>query len=74
MAAEIMPFENDEDSGSTAPETLLLIPLDDTVVFPTLSVTRPVEVGDDEKVLLAPPSHAEYAGAAGDEQDLFVIS
>jgi ATP-dependent Lon protease len=62
MAAEIMPFENDENSGSNAPETLLLIPLDDTVVFPTMSVTLPVKVGDDEKVLLVPRRDGEYAG------------
>ena len=28
--------------------SLLLIPLDDTVVFPTMDVTLPVDVGDDE--------------------------
>ena len=28
---------------------LLLIPLDDTVVFPTMDVTLPVNVGDDER-------------------------
>ena len=33
---------------------LLLIPLDDTVVFPTMDVTLPVDVGDDERVLLVP--------------------
>ena len=62
MAAEIMPFESDENTEGNAPETLLLIPLDDTVVFPTMSVTLPVEVGDDEKVLLVPRSDGEYAG------------
>ena len=34
--------------------SLLLIPLDDTVVFPTMDVTLPVDVGDDERVLLIP--------------------
>jgi ATP-dependent Lon protease len=62
MAAEIMPFENDQNTEGNAPETLLLIPLDDTVVFPTMSVTLPVDVGDDEKVLLVPRSDGEYAG------------
>jgi ATP-dependent Lon protease len=33
---------------------LLLIPLDDTVVFPTMDVTLPVDVGDAEQVLLVP--------------------
>ena len=34
--------------------TLLLIPLEDTVVFPTMDVTLPVDVGDDDRVLLVP--------------------
>ena len=40
---------------------LLLVPLDDTVVFPTMDVTLPVEVGDDEQVLLVPRHEAEFA-------------
>ncbi len=40
---------------------LLLIPLDDTVVFPTMDVTLPVDVGDDERVLLVPRHGAEFA-------------
>ena len=34
--------------------SLLLVPLDDTVVFPTMDVTLPVDVGDEERVLLDP--------------------
>src|SRR5919199_371786 len=34
------------------PSTLLLIPLDDTVVFPTMDVTLPVDTGDEERVRL----------------------
>src|ERR671935_1097130 len=34
--------------------TLLFIPLEDTVVFPTMDVTLPIEVGDEERVLLVP--------------------
>src|ERR671930_806968 len=41
--------------------TLLLIPLDDTVVFPTMDVTLPVDVGDAERVLLVPRHEGEYA-------------
>src|SRR3954462_854607 len=41
--------------------TLLLIPLDDTVVFPTMDVTLPVDPGDDEQVLLVPRHDGEYA-------------
>src|ERR671933_443797 len=41
--------------------TLLLIPLDDTVVFPTMDVTLPVDTGDEERVLLVPRHDGEYA-------------
>src|SRR3954464_7103940 len=41
--------------------TLLLIPLDDTVVFPTMDVTLPVDPGDDERVLLVLRHEGEYA-------------
>ena len=40
---------------------LLLIPLDDTVVFPTMDVTLPVDVGGEERVLLVPRHDGEYA-------------
>src|SRR5436189_4033330 len=43
------------------PENLLLIPLDDTVVFPTMDVTLPVDTGDEEFVLLVPRHEGEYA-------------
>ena len=62
MADETKLPEEPESPEGVATETLLLIPLDDTVVFPTMSVTLPVEVGDDEKVLLVPRSDGEYAG------------
>src|SRR6266508_2974238 len=41
--------------------TLLLIPLEHTVVFPTMDVTLPVDVGDEERVLLVPRHEGEYA-------------
>ncbi|MGN6379794.1 MAG: endopeptidase La [Gaiellales bacterium] len=41
--------------------TLLLIPLDDTVVFPNMSVTLPIDPGSDERVLLAPRHHGDFA-------------
>src|SRR5215211_7660870 len=44
-----------------ASSTLLLIPLDDTVVFPTMDVTLPVDPGDEERVLLVPRHDGEYA-------------
>ena len=41
--------------------TLLLIPLDDTVVFPNMSVTLPIDVGTEERVLLVPRHENEFA-------------
>jgi ATP-dependent Lon protease len=41
--------------------SLLLIPLDDTVVFPTMDVTLPVDTGTDDRVLLVPRHEGEYA-------------
>ncbi|HZO37354.1 MAG TPA: endopeptidase La [Solirubrobacteraceae bacterium] len=40
---------------------LLLIPLDDTVVFPTMDLTLPIDVGDAERVLLVPRHDGDYA-------------
>src|SRR6478609_7990011 len=40
---------------------LLLIPLDDTVIFPTMDVTLPIDTGDAERVLLVPRHDGEYA-------------
>jgi len=40
---------------------LLLVPLDDTVVFPTMDVTLPVDVGDEARVLLVPRHDGEFA-------------
>jgi ATP-dependent Lon protease len=40
---------------------LLLIPLDDTVVFPTMDVTLPVDTGAEERVLLVPRHEDDYA-------------
>jgi ATP-dependent Lon protease len=41
--------------------SLLLIPLDDTVVFPTMDVTLPVDTGTEDRVLLVPRHDGEYA-------------
>ena len=40
---------------------LLLIPLEDVVVFPHMSVTLPVDIGDEERVLLVPRHDNAYA-------------
>ncbi len=40
---------------------LLLVPLEDAVVFPHMDVTLTVEVGDEERVLLVPRHENEFA-------------
>jgi len=41
--------------------TLLLVPLEDVVVFPHMSVTLPVDVRGEDRVLLVPRHENEYA-------------
>ncbi|MBA2615774.1 MAG: endopeptidase La [Actinobacteria bacterium] len=41
--------------------TLLLVPLEDIVVFPNMDVTLTVEVGDEDRVLLVPRHGNEFA-------------
>src|SRR6187549_2247219 len=41
--------------------TLLLVPLDDIVVFPNMNVTITADVGDEDRVLLVPRHDGEYA-------------
>src|SRR3954453_1633884 len=45
-----------------AVETLLLVPVDDSVVFPHMTVTLAVDVGDEERVLLVPRTGDQFAG------------
>jgi ATP-dependent Lon protease len=40
---------------------LLLVPLEDTVVFPGMNVTLTVDVGDEDRVVLVPRPESEYA-------------
>ena len=40
---------------------LLLVPLDDIVVFPGMSLTLAIEAGDEERVLLVPRHESEFA-------------
>jgi ATP-dependent Lon protease len=40
---------------------LLLVPLDDIVLFPNMSATLTVDVGDEPRVLLVPKHEGEYA-------------
>ncbi|MGI8922025.1 MAG: endopeptidase La [Solirubrobacteraceae bacterium] len=41
--------------------TLLLIPLEDTVVFPSMDVTLPIDVEGEERVLLVPRHDGDFA-------------
>ena len=41
--------------------TLLLVPLEDTVVFPNMNITLAADVGDEERVLLVPKHESSYA-------------
>ena len=42
-------------------ETLLLVPVDDSVVFPHMTVTLAVDAGDEERVVLVPRADEAYA-------------
>jgi ATP-dependent Lon protease len=42
-------------------ETLLLVPVDDSVVFPNMTVTLAIDVGDEDRVLLVPREDGEFA-------------
>ena len=41
--------------------TLLLVALEDVVVFPNMTVTLPVDTGDEDRVLLVPRHESAYA-------------
>jgi ATP-dependent Lon protease len=42
-------------------ETMLLVPVDDSVVFPTMTVTLAIDVGSEERVVLVPRKGEEFA-------------
>ena len=50
----------DHRSGQSG-RALLLVPLDDIVVFPNMNVTLAGDVGDEERVLLVPRHENDYA-------------
>jgi ATP-dependent Lon protease len=52
--------ENFPDHASEPKELLRLIPLDDTVVFPSMGITLTIDVGDDERVVLVPRHDNEF--------------
>jgi ATP-dependent Lon protease len=52
--------EQHQTQPSIPKQTLRLIPLEDTVVFPSMGITLTVEVGDDERVVLVPRHENEF--------------
>ncbi|MDQ3823639.1 MAG: endopeptidase La [Actinomycetota bacterium] len=42
-------------------ETMLLVPVDDSVVFPTMTVTLAIDVGTEDRVVLVPRKGDEFA-------------
>jgi ATP-dependent Lon protease len=40
---------------------LLLVPLEDAVVFPGMTITLTIDIGDDDRVVLVPRHESEYA-------------
>ena len=57
------PSPSSQDGKSPAQPrkpVLRLIPLDDTVVFPSMGITLTVDVGDDERVVLVPRHENEF--------------
>ncbi|MGI8750136.1 MAG: LON peptidase substrate-binding domain-containing protein, partial [Thermoleophilaceae bacterium] len=42
-------------------ETLLLVPVDDSVVFPNMTLTLAIDIGDEERVLIVPRKDDELA-------------
>ena len=42
-------------------ETLLLVPLDDALIFPGMTATLALDLGEEERVLLVPRSEGEFA-------------
>jgi ATP-dependent Lon protease len=52
--------EQHKTQPSVPKPTLRLIPLEDTVVFPSMGITLTVDVGDDERVVLVPRHENEF--------------
>jgi ATP-dependent Lon protease len=54
------PEQQPSQQPSIPKQTLRLIPLEDTVVFPSMGITLTVDVGDDERVVLVPRHENEF--------------
>src|SRR5579859_6353775 len=56
----VVTAEKQQDRMSQV-STLLLVPLEDTVVFPNMNITLAADVGTENRVLLVPKHEQEYA-------------
>ena len=54
------PSQDGKSPAQPRKPVLRLIPLDDTVVFPSMGITLTVDVGDDERVVLVPRHENEF--------------
>ncbi|MGA2320812.1 MAG: endopeptidase La [Solirubrobacteraceae bacterium] len=54
------PTDKPQIQPSQPKPLLRLIPLDDTVVFPSMGITLTIDVGDDERVVLVPRHENEF--------------
>ncbi len=54
------PSHSPQPPEPQAKPVLRLIPLDDTVVFPSMGITLTIDVGDDERVVLVPRHENEF--------------
>jgi ATP-dependent Lon protease len=54
------PSQDGKTPEQSLKPVLRLIPLDDTVVFPSMGITLTVDVGDDERVVLVPRHENEF--------------
>jgi ATP-dependent Lon protease len=61
MASTTPPSPPNSKQPDNQPKPVLrLIPLDDTVVFPSMGITLTVDVGEDERVVLVPRHENEF--------------
>jgi ATP-dependent Lon protease len=55
-----MPSSSSQTPDTQSKQVLRLIPLDDTVVMPSMGITLTVDVGEDERVVLVPRHENEF--------------
>jgi ATP-dependent Lon protease len=60
MASTPSPPSPSTQSQEPRKPVLRLIPLDDTVVFPSMGITLTIDVGEDERVVLVPRHENEF--------------